>query len=68
MAASERKPVLRLIDEVSSLKEPLQNDLDLLDIESDDAKSRKRKDNKFYEVKIAEVDKKRLLQRLQSPL
>ena len=55
----ERKPVLRLIDEikVNSSKKPLQNDLDLLDIEADEAKSRKRRDNKFYEVEIAEVDK-----------
>ena len=56
-SSRERKPVLRLIDEVSSSRKPLQNDLDLLDIEADQAKSRKRRDHKFYEVEIAEVDK-----------
>ena len=56
-SSRERKPVLRLIDEVSSSRKLLQNDLDLLAIEADEAKSRKRRYNKFYEVEIAEVDK-----------
>ena len=50
-SSRERKPVLRLIEEVSSSKKPLQNDLDLLGIEADEAKSRKRRD-KFYEVEV----------------
>ena len=56
-SSRERKPVLRLIDKVSASQKPSQKDLDLLGIEADEAKSRKRRDNKFYEVEIAEVDK-----------